>query len=763
MKQSLTFTNRIHLPLTAHPVRHGVPWPKGFLRENMPISARDENGASLPIATRILNRWPDGSIQWTLIDLSLDLSPSQKRIIEIHADPADVRPTPVHPVIVSETSNEIRAGNSLVDFSIPRAPGDSLVHGWIAGDLDVVITDNAGVEFSAAKCRTKKISIENFNPLRAVLRVEGKHESADGHTLLEFWVRFTICANRPDVTVTYHYHNLEKQEPGVTLRTMLLRLNTRLPADAERAIIHGFRGRATRPEPFRLREDFEICASNTMDLANYESTHRGLTGGGAGRVFIRQPELLRDDPLKRPWFLRSVVDFKFQSKDDPAAYVWAHLGLVSDRGSLVVAGANMVGLHPKSLAVRGNTVEYWIWPQWAGAMEITQGEGRTLDFRAALLPPRASDMDVLAMQLSWEVSGIYAHWGAQGPVQTSMDIDHVRKCRVFHVDKLPRYLPGERLAFERKVQAQWAPDGPVPANGHWHYGDVFARWDIGVNNEEMVGHVWFQEYLRSGRPACLEQAIAQTQHIADVDICAYSADPYQNGGMCAHGPRHNQCAAYPSHMWFTEMLYAYALTGDEEFKKAAVRVANNLVFWTQDDWGFDNLCADGRESGQPLINLTWVYEFVPDPRYLAAIWKIVRGSFMDRVKKHGSLIYMKPREDFALIQYASYGEWAAWEGLFYVWDLTRDEELRKFILSQLDWRLKEELMGTSGSFRNTDFNVAAYAYYLSGDRRWLDRVARPFSAVFRSVQWPFGYVKSMYFLHLAFEHGIAKDEQILLS
>jgi hypothetical protein len=31
------------------------------------------------------------------------------------------------------------------------------------------------------------------------------------------------------------------------------------------------------------------------------------------------------------------------------------------------------------------------------------------------------------------------------------------------------------------------------------------------------------------------------------------------------------------------------------------------------------------------------------------------------------------------------------------------------------------------------------------------------------VHWPFGYVKTMYFLHLAFEHGIAKDEQILLS
>ena len=70
---------------------------------------------------------------------------------------------------------------------------------------------------------------------------------------------------------------------------------------------------------------------------------------------------------------------------------------------------------------------------------------------------------------------------------------------------------------------------------------------------------------------------------------------------------------------------------------------------------------------------------------------------------------------------SSYGEWAAWEGLFYVWELTRDEELRSFILSQLEWRLKEEKMGTHGIFRDTDYNMASYAYYLTDDRNWLDR------------------------------------------
>jgi hypothetical protein len=183
-----------------------------------------------------------------------------------------------------------------------------------------------------------------------------------------------------------------------------------------------------------------------------------------------------------------------------------------------------------------------------------------------------------------------------------------------------------------------------------------------------------------------------------------------------------------------------------------------------DETGFQLICGDGRESGQPVINLAWVYEFVPDPRYLAAMNKIVHESFMARVKKHGSLVYMKPREDFALLRFPSYGQWAAWEGLFCVWQITRDPELRKFLLDQLDQRLTEDQMPTAGSFRDTDFNVAAYAYFLSGgDRSWLERVARPFRTVFRAVQWPFGYIKSMYFIKLAFEHGIAKDDDVLIS
>lgn len=762
MEQTLTFTNRVHVPLRQQALRQGVPWPRGAVRGGMLLQARDEAGQTLPLAGRELNHWPDGSVQWSLLDLALDFPPSGARAVRVM--PAeDAGPEPRDPVIVRTAAQGITLSNGQTRLTVTANSPTTLIADWEAGQLDVQVVDDAGCTFTAARDLARRVWVEDANPLRATVRLDGRHTAADGSTLLDYWLRVTLTAGRRDAQLTYHYHNREDREPGVTLSAMALRLETHLPADAARCVVQNNRGRHFRTTPVRLTGDVEICSSNTMALADYPRLHAGITGGGAGRVFIRDEASLRDDPADKPWFLRDVVDFKFQSADRPEAYVWSCLGLVSAAASLVAAGGNMIGLHPKSLTVRGSAVTYDLWPSWAGPMEITQGEGRTLALHLAPLPGDASDQQIIEQYLSWELGGVYAHGSAQAPVAVALDPVHVRNCRVFQVDKLPAYDPQRHFALERKLESSFAPPGPTPANGHWHFGDVFYRWDIGANNEEMAGHIWFQEFLRTGRSECLERGLAQAQHILDVDLCAHSADPYQRGGMCAHGPRHNRCAAYPSHMWFTELLFAYAMTGDAEFRAAAGRTCDNLLFWINDPQGFATICADGREAGQPLINLTWTYAFLPEQRYLEGIWKIVRECFMARVEQFGALVYHKPHEGLPVLRQPNYGQWAAWEGLFYVWELTGDEALRRFLLAQLEARVVEAKLATAGSFRDTDVNVAAYGYYLTGDPQWIARAARPFRAMFRCVNWPFGYVKAMFYLHLALTHEVVSDDDVLLG
>jgi len=52
---------------------------------------------------------------------------------------------------------------------------------------------------------------------------------------------------------------------------------------------------------------------------------------------------------------------------------------------------------------------------------------------------------------------------------------------------------------------------------------------------------------------------------------------------------------------------------------------------------------------------------------------------------------------------------------------------------------------------------------MTGDRQWLDRVGRPFRLTFRAADWALGWTKSMYFIKLAFDHGIVSDADVLLS
>ena len=50
------------------PVTCGIPWRKGMLHDPNYLVLRDEKGESIPVQTRILDRWPDRSVRWLLLD-----------------------------------------------------------------------------------------------------------------------------------------------------------------------------------------------------------------------------------------------------------------------------------------------------------------------------------------------------------------------------------------------------------------------------------------------------------------------------------------------------------------------------------------------------------------------------------------------------------------------------------------------------------------------------------------------------------------------
>ncbi|OGV62954.1 MAG: hypothetical protein A2498_05755 [Lentisphaerae bacterium RIFOXYC12_FULL_60_16] len=765
-EQTLHIHNRIHRPLHAQPVTTGVPWPKGIFKDPGEIVAHDGTGRLIPAAFTVLNRWPDGSIQWMLADLPVTFDPSGNQAIRLAPVQGKNAPQPAHHITSRTESNVIEATNGLVNLRVSATPGP-VVTRWQTGGQDLVQTDQFDITFQDAAGKSyslcagpRRITLEHANPCRTVIRVDGKHAAADGHALLDYYLRFELFAGRADIRVTHAFRNRETDIPGISIQTLQVHLPTTLPADATRCFTANNLTRHYLTRALRVKENPCIVASDTGDLEHYVTSHQA---NARADCFVSNPEVLHDPPETKPWFLR---DPKFRLQAGGNKCVWPYLALLGSRGGALVSIEAMTSLHPKALTVDGSTFRLDLWPDWAGPLAITQGAGRSHAFRVGPLPAGISDEDMQTAYLSWEFGGVHTHVPSASTLEISPDLDHVRRCEVFAIHRLPAFEPDKHFLFERKIMDAWigvsygqlgAMDQVAPhtASGLWSFGDKGAG-----NNEEMHGLVYFQNYLRSGNWGCAEYGLNLARHIMEVDFVDYSTDTFQNGGQVSHCLNHNDGAAYPSHMWFTELLFAYVLTGDAEYRNTALRICENLLHWIEDPEGFDIISADQREAGQPLINLTWCYHFNPDARYLAGCRKIIDG-LMDKSRRFGRMLDPKPIA--SPVKVCSYGDYASWEGMFWFWEITRDETVRAFMLKEFEWRITPAFSGVHGFHRSTDYNPAAYAYYLTGDRNWLERVAYPFQAAFRAAKWPIGWVHAMYYIKLAFDSGIVKDPDILVQ
>ena len=762
MKQTLHLKNRIHRAFSAQPVTYGVPWPEGEVTDVSRLVLRDETGEELPAAFTVLNDWPDGSVQWSLVDFSLDFDPSSARDVTAEVGQGGTT-APANPLHAQIDGDVATIGNGLVEMSLSARAGE-LLRQWSvrgrtvveAGGMDITFADEQGARHSLA-AGPKTLGVEHLNPLRGVIRIDGKHASEDGSEMLDYFLRLEVRAGRDDVKITYSFRNRELPVPGMEIRSLCLDLRTAIPAGAKRCFTASNLTRHYLDTFLRVDEDPQIVASDTGDLDNYEMAHKDKQRADC---FVRDAEVLHDPPEGKPWFLQNPA---YRTQAGGNKCTWPYLALQGGEGGVVAAFRDMVPLYPKELTVQGSTLRFGIWPQWAGPLKITQGAGRSHTMLVAPLRADESDLDIQTRYLSWELGGVYTHTPPLSSIAISPDTEHVRRCKVFAIDKLPAYDPEGRFFFERKVLDAWmgitygqlgAVDqlGSAPGNGFWEFGDT------GSNNEEMNALPYFQNHLRAGLWSCAEVGLACATHIMEVDHVAFSVDPLQDGGMVSHCLHHNDGAVYPSHMWFTELLFAYVLTGDAEYKKAALRICENLLYWIHDEEGFAIVAADEREAGQPMINLTWCYHFNRDERYLEACLRIIRDFHMALAAKHGHVRCEKPTTMPVKLQ--TYGDYASWEGMYWYWEITRDQEVGEFLLKELEARLTPERQGVHGFHRVTDYNPAAYAYYMTGDESWVTRVARPFGACFRCAKWPIGWIHSMYYIKLAFEQGIIADEDI---
>jgi hypothetical protein len=532
--------------------------------------------------------WPDGSVKWsghaiggmTGYPSAFDLQVT-KKLAEQGA------------LKVKEEDSRILIDTGVIQCELGKT-GASFIHSFkregrlvaTAGKL-VLLTQHSADEESVSPHRETfesnivAVTLEQNGPVRAVVKVEGKHRNAQQREWLPFTVRLYFYENSPGIrmlhTITY-----DGDEQKDFIRGLGIRFSVPLAGEHyDRHIQFAAEGDGL------FRESVKGLTGLRRDPGSKAT--QAQTEGKA----VELP--LPDAVARRLEYIPSFGDYTlFQPTPDAfeiqkrtrEGYGWiqsaygrrsagtAYLG--TPAGGLVFGIRNFWQSHPAQLDIRNAhtdnaSVTLWFWAPKAAPMDLRfyhdglgqdtyekQREGLEItyeDYEPGFGTPlgvaRTSEaqiwawgetpaMDTLnriAAQIQnppipvcsteqWHKAGVFGgNW--IGPQTSSVAKQRIREQLDFYFD-----------FYQRQVEEQhWY--------GFWNYGDVMHsydkdrhvwRYDVGGfawDNSELSTDLWlWYYYLHTGRKEAFRMAEAMTRHTGEVDV-------HHLGPFAPLGSRHN--------------------------------------------------------------------------------------------------------------------------------------------------------------------------------------------------------------------------------
>lgn len=591
----------------------GVAWPRGTQAAGTSFALRGTDGANFPTQSWPLATWPDGSLKWTAHALPAGVVPHE---IEISAGQPAAPATPLH---VAEDAASITVDTGVVTCRLNRS-GDRLVASLVRGGAEVARAgrlvclreDRSGApvieEFSGA---IERVTLEQSGPIRAVVKVEGKHARA-GRAWLPFVVRFYFHAGGEAIRVLHTIvHDGDENRDfirglgvrfEVPMRGELHDRHVRFSGQEAGLFAEAVRGiTGLRRDPGKEIREAQLAGAATPPLAEWRSP---------------VPQLLKYVPAYADWtlFQSSCDGFEIRKRTKEGR-TWLTPSRGQRAGGLAYVGTPSGGLamgirnfwqsYPAQLDVRGATGETaeltaWLWAPDAAAMDLRgyhdgmgqdtyekQLEGLDItyeDYEPGFDKPegvaRTSELFLfpVAATPTRERLVEFAEVVRTPPVLVTTP-EHLHRCAVFGDLWAPvdRSAPGkmaieDRLSWlfgfyqQERESRRWY--------GFWNYGDVMHtydadrhewRYDVGGfawDNSELSTDLWLWFYfLRTGRADVFRFAEAMTRHTGEVDV-------HHLGRFAPLGSRHNVlhwgCSAKQLRISTAlNRRFYYYLTGDE--------------------------------------------------------------------------------------------------------------------------------------------------------------------------------------------------------
>ena len=745
VEEALEFRVSTHayIPYRDAPVARGVSLPQGMVNDVASVRATAPSGEPHPVQATALAHWPDGSVKWTLIEMPADIpaEPPAGIVAAYRVRFNAEEPPRLGDVRCEESDDEVILANSRLSLRFDHHRfaliGEAVLDGCPVigvGEVgDIVIEDDQRKRYYASMDKGYRLELEHEGPVRATVRLSGKHTAPDGSAFLDFRLRISIFHNCPDVLIEHQFTNREDALPGVKVRSLKLMQKLCVGPEPVCALRQGLHGADTIARPLGGIHQNMCIQTGTPLCASLN-----LTG-----PIVTDPRPFNEDYSAMDFHIRDYPSVRYNSGP------WLDIsGRLGDRTQgATVFFLNMVENQPKILENDGGRIALHVVPEDERDLEYLQGWSKRHEI-VFCFHQEGGDVDPAERDKAWY------RWEHRPAV--TVPFGWYQTSGVEEMDKIMPQQHRKYPVLEAKLY--WVPQcgGSV---GMLHWGDTYggeARtgWSagaVGWNNEEdpLYGQILLA--LRNGDPTRLDGAFCSVRHQIDIDTISYSQDPFRNGAVAPHAVDHVKGATYPSHMWITGMVLYHYLTGDPDAREAAIGQAEVNLRFVENRWQATTLT--GREHGWPILNLATVYELTRDPRYLDGARKLI-DDVERRMDEYGGVYYAHHP-----YQFSTFANYSIYEGMYKCWQQTGDEEFRARFLRVIDWLIEKDFGERGFSYcRNGQWYAnlfpLAMAYHMTGDRKYVDagKVGTILMMSYHSIDtWCLREL--LHFLQLADERG----------
>ncbi len=569
-------------------VSWGVPLPEGKINPSTGFLLNNVQGQTMPVQSWPLAYWPDGSLKWvglsTVVDSNAGTSFELEPIKTVHVDPLKIK------VELIETDNDVLVNTGVLQCDIPKH-GKQLIH-FIkmdgkdistGGRLVCILQNGPSKEIGDQPSKEKfignieKVTVEQNGPVRAVVKIEGKHVSESGsRTWLPFIVRLYFYAGQQSIRMV-HTIIYDGDQQKDFIRGLGLVFD--VPLDEQ---LYNRHIRFSGENGGLWDEPCEPLNGRRMLDYRDDLYAKQLTGVRIAEreTFSEQQQFLIDHWATWNDFKLQQLNadgFRVQKRtNDESTWIDAGYGKRSEgmafvgdvSGGLTVCVRDFWQSFPSALEISNvktdkAQLKAWLWSPEAEAMDMrnydTLAWGHNLEASYEDVQPglslatgvgRTTEILLYASTKvpSYETLNKIVQQGNQPPLLT-VSSEYIHSIPVFGVWSLPdRSTKGKRWIEDQLDNAFKYYQLEVEQRhwyGFWNFGDIRHSYDrdrhtwkydmggFAWDNTELMPNMWlWYSYLRSGREDIFRMAEAMTRHTGEVDV-------YHLGPLKGLGSRHN--------------------------------------------------------------------------------------------------------------------------------------------------------------------------------------------------------------------------------